>query len=369
MEIEMEERTNTERLRARKSRVRLLAFMGAAVLVTMILFIMMLTTIHKIQGTGRVINYTGMVRGASQRLIKKEFTGVQGDTDIARLDEIMKGLKEGRSTYDIVPMENAYYREKLEILEVGWQNLKETIYDYRNHPESLQLLYEKSELFFIHADQVVDAAESYSENLASRLFTLEIFLILMLVMILSVLGLQIFGEIRLNKNLNAVAYVDCNTGLPNRRSCEQELSKGDILGVDEAVCCFMFDLNNLKEVNDTLGHTYGDLLITSFATILRRAAPKGMFVGRIAGDEFIGIMRKTTDEKVQDFIDTLTEEQKALENNPTNHAITVSYAVGYAFSKEYPNRSMKALLDIADCEMYKNKQRCKELRKEQLRNI
>ncbi|SDI14528.1 GGDEF domain-containing protein [Proteiniclasticum ruminis] len=225
------------------------------------------------------------------------------------------------------------------------------------------LLYEKSELFFTHADQAVDAAESYSENIASRLLTYEIFLILMLSVILVVLCIQIFGEIKLNKKLNVIAYIDVNTGLPNSRSCEHELSKGEILGEKEAVCCFMFDLNNLKEVNDTLGHSYGDLLISSFATILRRAAPKGMFVGRIAGDEFMGILRNTTEEEINAFAEALKAEQIALKNNPTNYAISVSYAMGYAYSKEYQNSSLRKLLDVADMEMYKDKKRCKETKK------
>jgi len=356
----MEELTNVERLKARKKRVKLLMFMGTALLITIILFSMMMITIQKIQGTGRVINYTGMVRGASQRLIKKEFTGIRGDADIARLDEIMGGLKHGESTYKITPIKNEYYREKLEVLVSEWDTLKEQIRVYRENPETELLLFEKSELFFTYADQAVDAAESYSESYASRLLVYEILLILMLTVILVVLFIQSIGEVELNKKLNAIAYMDPITGLPNRRSCEHELSKGEIYGEKEAVCCFMFDLNNLKEVNDTLGHSYGDLLISSFATILHRAAPKGMFVGRIAGDEFMGILRDTTEEEIRSFIESLRSEQIALESNPTNYSISISYALGYAFSKEYQNSSLRKLLEVADMEMYKDKKRYKE---------
>ncbi len=61
----MEDITNIERLKARQKRVKLLVFMGVSLILTMFLFSMMMITIHKIQGTGRVINYTGLVRGAS----------------------------------------------------------------------------------------------------------------------------------------------------------------------------------------------------------------------------------------------------------------------------------------------------------------
>lgn len=237
----MEDITNIERLKARQKRVKLLVFMGVSLILTMFLFNMMMITIHETQGTGRVINYTGMVRGASQRLIKKEFTGVRGDADIARLDEIMGGLTHRESTYNITPITNEYYREKLEVLGSGWEDLKRNILIYRENPMTEPLLYEKSELFFTHADQAVDAAESYSENLASRLLAYEILLILMLSIIFAVLCLQIIGEIKLNKKLNAIAYMDPNTGLPNRRSCEHELSKGGSLGKKKrsAVLCLI----------------------------------------------------------------------------------------------------------------------------------
>ena len=56
----------------------------------------------------------------------------------------------------------------------------------------------------------------------------------------------------------------------------------------------MFDLNNLKEVNDTLGHAAGDSMIANFAHILRKVVPEKDFVGRYGGDEFIAILYDTT---------------------------------------------------------------------------
>ncbi len=76
------------------------------------------------------------------------------------------------------------------------------------------------------------------------------------------------------------------------------------------------------------------LLISSFATILRRACcAKGDVCGRIAGDEFMGILRNTTEEEINAFAEALKAEQIALKNNPTNYAISVSYAMGYAFPR------------------------------------
>ena len=52
-----------------------------------------------------------------------------------------------------------------------------------------------------------------------------------------------------------------------------------------------FDLNDLKEVNDTLGHIAGDTLIMNFAHIIRTSiTSKRYFVGRYGGDEFIALL-------------------------------------------------------------------------------
>ena len=61
------------------------------VLVVLVIFIMI--QIGNLQGTARVINYAGLVRGATQREIKLEITGTQNDGLIRYLDDIMSGLK------------------------------------------------------------------------------------------------------------------------------------------------------------------------------------------------------------------------------------------------------------------------------------
>ena len=56
-----------------------------------------------------------------------------------------------------------------------------------------------------------------------------------------------------------------------------------------ALC--VFDLNNLRRINNNLGHDKGDEYIRSFAVQLRGAVPPEQFVGRDGGDEFLVILR------------------------------------------------------------------------------
>ena len=56
----------------------------------------------------------------------------------------------------------------------------------------------------------------------------------------------------------------------------------------------MFDLNNLKEINDTYGHEEGDLFIQTFASYLTRILTENSFLARFGGDEFVIIQRETS---------------------------------------------------------------------------
>ena len=85
--------------------------------------------------------------------------------------------------------------------------------------------------------------------------------------------------------LEQMAYIDDLTGLANRRKCEQVWD-----GLDESkenYGIFAFDLNLLKQTNDTKGHAVGDLLIRTFAKTLSKVFSEYGVVGRIGGDEFV----------------------------------------------------------------------------------
>ena len=82
----------------------------------------------------------------------------------------------------------------------------------------------------------------------------------------------------------------------------------------------MFDLNNLKTANDTMGHSAGDRLIMDFARLLRSV---------ISDKDFVG-------------------------------GITIDYACGWAISTDEGTYTLQMLLDKADSDMYENKQLCKK---------
>ncbi len=92
-----------------------------------------------------------------------------------------------------------------------------------------------------------------------------------------------------NRQLAAVAYTDALTGLPNRAAFEAELDTVfDNPALRGKVSFVMVDLNELKAINDTMGHSGGDSTLKVLARIMEQvcATLPGSTAARLAGDEF-----------------------------------------------------------------------------------
>ena len=126
----------------------------------------------------------------------------------------------------------------------------------------------------------------------------------------------------------------------------------------EPTACIMFDLNNLKTVNDTMGHSAGDRLIMNFSRLLRSVIPDKDFVGRYGGDEFMAVIYHTGKTEIGELLQSLSREKDRL--NSYENQIPIDYACGWALASDDMSCTMQMLLDAADAYMYKNKQICKK---------
>lgn len=307
--------------------------------------------VETIQGTGRVINYTGIIRGGIQRLVKLEISGIPSDDLIHYLDDILAGLQTGEGQYDLDKLDDPPYLEKLSELDRYWIDLKAEIMDYRVDPRNELSLIQMSESYFNMANEVVGTAEYYLDRKTQVLTILESAMVILLSLLIIISLQQAITEIHLirkNKELTAAAYFDKATGLPGRLSCEEriwtpmDLKEGPYGMV-------MIDLNNLKWVNDTQGHSEGDRLIKAFADILNRLSNDHLFVGRYGGDEFIMIVKGYTEKKIQQLLGEI--ELQTMVHNEKSEKLKIYYAAGY----EYNGNSLHQMLEKADVKMYANK--------------
>lgn len=326
------------------------------VIILIVLVMLMMVQIRNLQGTARVLNYAGLVRGATQREVKLEITGTKNDELIQYLDDVLSGLKYQDGHYDLVRLKDENYQAKLDVQMNYWQSLKREIAKIRENGYENTDIVKMSETYFGLADDTVSAAERYSETIASRIRWLEIFSVIDMVALGVVIIQQTVSAIRLarkNKVLEQKAYIDLHTGLPNKSRCEELMR--DVEFITEPTACIMFDLNNLKHVNDTMGHSVGDQLIANFARLLRGAVPAKDFVGRYGGDEFIAILYQTDRRGVKNVL--LALQENVDEFNDHGKGERVSYAQGWAISSDYSHCTLQTLFDAADKYMYTNKQR------------
>ena len=90
------------------------------------------------------------------------------------------------------------------------------------------------------------------------------------------------------------------TGLPNRTAFNDELNLAVARARADAPCAvLLLDLDYFQNVNDTLGHEHGDLLLVSVAGRIRASLPEAAFVARFSGDEFVILLENTTPERAK----------------------------------------------------------------------
>lgn len=133
-----------------------------AVLFCLISMVALMAMFH-MQGNARVINYAGIVRGATQRLIKQEMNGFPNNNLTQYLDGIVSELATGEGKNDLNALPDEMYQALIEQMQQEWEELKDEIVQVRQGKSS-QELYELSETYFILADKAVSAAEQYSER-------------------------------------------------------------------------------------------------------------------------------------------------------------------------------------------------------------
>jgi diguanylate cyclase (GGDEF)-like protein/PAS domain S-box-containing protein len=88
-----------------------------------------------------------------------------------------------------------------------------------------------------------------------------------------------------------LAYYDMLTGLPNRARLRNLISDAiEACPAGQHVALAFLDVDNFKDVNDTLGHSAGDELLVQFAQRLREQIGSGDMLGRLGGDEFVIVL-------------------------------------------------------------------------------
>lgn len=157
---------------------------------------------------------------------------------------------------------------------------------------------------------------------------------------------------RLHADLQSLSLTDPLTGLPNRRHLAVHLER-EIAAArrGRSLAAVIFDLDNFKQVNDTLGHTAGDRILRTVGGILQREARRMNLVARYGGDEFISVLTGTDARgalaHARRIARSVAEDERLAE-----HGIALSYGIA-AF--EPSMESAEDLVRAADQNLYRSR--------------
>lgn len=156
----------------------------------------------------------------------------------------------------------------------------------------------------------------------------------------------------------SLAYTDAMTGVKSKLAYAE---KGDLIdrqlaeGTIKELAIVVFDVNDLKVVNDTLGHDVGDEFIKRACRLIC-AIFKQSPVYRVGGDEFVTILEGHDYENREQLIAEFNQE---IAKNRQNHDVVI--ALGMAEYQPGQDNSYKRIFERADLQMYEQKRRLKNV--------
>lgn len=234
---------------------------------------------------------------------------------------------------------NRFYLAERKTIRIPDGSTIEAAYvlDVTNQKRTEKVLFEMNEELHKRLSELEELSESLEEEIIER---------------------QAIQQELLKKTeeIQKIAYFDNLTGLPNRLNINETLEKemtNARLGLTTGAI-LSIDLDDIKSINDTFGHKYGDALIKESALRILEVAGDDCFVGRLGGDEFIVILIGISDRKnVTDFADRIN---KVLSDSVEIYGMRfhISASAGVVIYPEH-GYSVEEILKNVDNAMYNAK--------------
>ena len=172
-----------------------------------------------------------------------------------------------------------------------------------------------------------------------------------------IISKQITERKKMEEELRKLTLTDELTGLYNRRGfmalAAQQVKIANRL--KRQLILISTDLDDLKVINDTMGHKEGDQALIDVATILMQTFRSSDIISRIGGDEFVALQIKNPDEPYLSVSTDRLQETLANHNLQSKKPYKISLSLGSAVYNPPDAKSLEQLLAEADEKMYEQK--------------
>lgn len=162
--------------------------------------------------------------------------------------------------------------------------------------------------------------------------------------------------------LKTMATTDHLTGLANRRRFSEILDRyyGEAFRYGFDLSCCMCDLDDYKQLNDTLGHQVGDKILEMTAEVIRSSLRKTDIAARYGGDEFVLLLPHTSVDRAIAVGERIRQQlaEQSGKNSKLNHTVTMCIGVA-SLEVDHPTTA-DALVSMSDRAMYAAKDRGKD---------
>ena len=154
------------------------------------------------------------------------------------------------------------------------------------------------------------------------------------------------------------SITDVLTRLLNRRGLEEQLTPvwQRMCAGRENVAFVSFDMDWLKQINDTYGHQAGDYAIRLTGSAIRRAAPKDAILARVGGDEFLAVLPRADLQAAKQFMKGFQTELEML-NELENRSFNVEASCGAVVFRLNSFSTIEECVHKSDEEMYRKKEK------------
>ena len=160
-----------------------------------------------------------------------------------------------------------------------------------------------------------------------------------------------------NCELERMATHDELTKLNNRRYFNDKLDEYSHLAVrfGHKLSCIMADIDHFKKVNDTYGHQIGDLVLASFADLLKQVVRRTDILARYGGEEFVILLPNTSSKNAADLAERIRMQLESKELRYQGVRLRITASFGVAVGEKSPELG-ESLVKSSDDKLYEAKE-------------